>query len=475
MRGYAVTVEMLSRFRKPKERREIIERTKNGRVDVLIGTHAMISKNVEFRDLGLLIIDEEQRFGVAQKEKLREMTTNVDTLMLSATPIPRTLNMAMSGISDISVLDEAPGERRPVQTYVMEHDDGMITDAICRELDRHGQVLYLYNKIENIEFVADRIQTAIPHARVTFAHGRMEKEELEDIWQELVRGEIDVLVCTTIIETGVDLPNANTLIIENADNFGLSQLHQIRGRVGRSERQAYAYLTYRPGKALTEIAEKRLETIREFAEFGAGFKIALRDMEIRGVGNLLGPEQHGYIESVGYDLYVKLLNEAILEEKGEAIPERFEATVAISLSAHIPETYIPSAATRMEMYKKIAFVETVSDRLDLLDEFADRFGDPPKAVVRLVDVALIKAMLERSKIRKVEAKDGALNFYMDKPRLDIWAEVFAEIPFMSMVGAHAPYVHYKLKKGEETTAAAIKILTKYCEAEAADTPPSGDE
>lgn len=479
MRGYAVSVEMLSRFRKPKERREIIERTKNGRVDILIGTHAMISKNVEFRDLGLLIIDEEQRFGVAQKEKLREMTTNVDTLMLSATPIPRTLNMAMSGISDISVLDEAPGDRRPVQTYVMEHDDGMITDAICRELDRHGQVLYLYNKIENIEFVADRIQTAIPHARVTFAHGRMEKEELEDIWQELVRGEIDVLVCTTIIETGVDLPNANTLIIENADNFGLSQLHQIRGRVGRSERQAYAYLTYRPGKALSEVAEKRLETIREFAEFGAGFKIALRDMEIRGVGNLLGPEQHGYIESVGYDLYVKLLNEAILEEKGEAIPERFEATVAISLSAHIPETYIPSAATRMEMYKKIAFVETSGDRLDLLDEFADRFGDPPRAVVRLVDVALIKAMLERAKIRKVEARDGALNFYMDKPRLDIWAEVFAEIPSMSMIGANTPYVHYKLCRGEEATAAAIRILTKYCEAQTAidtGTPDaSGDE
>ncbi len=468
MRGYAVSVEMLSRFRKPKERREIIERTKRGRVDILIGTHAMISKNVEFRDLGLLIIDEEQRFGVAQKEKLREMTTNVDTLMLSATPIPRTLNMAMSGISDISVLDEAPGDRRPVQTYVMEHDDGMVIDAIRRELDRRGQVLYLYNKIEDIDFVADKIQCSLPEARIAVAHGRMEKDELEDIWQYLVRGEIDVLVCTTIIETGVDLPNANTLIIENADRFGLSQLHQIRGRVGRSERQAYAYLTYRPGKALSEVAEKRLETIREFAEFGAGFKIALRDMEIRGVGNLLGPEQHGYIESVGYDLYVKLLNEAILEEKGVPAPEKFEATVAIPVSAYIPEGYVPSAAARMEMYKKIAFVETNTDRMDVLDEFTDRFGDPPKPVVRLVDVALIKALLEKAKIRKVEAKDNRLTFYMEKPRLELWSVVFAELPAMSMIGVGAPLVVYKLHKGEDATAAAIKVLTKYCEAEESD-------
>ena len=475
MRGYAVSIEMLSRFRKPKERREIIDRTKRGRVDILIGTHAMISKNVEFRDLGLLIIDEEQRFGVAQKEKLREMTTNVDTLMLSATPIPRTLNMAMSGISDISVLDEAPGDRRPVQTYVMEHDDGMIHDAIRRELDRRGQVLYLYNKIEDIQFVADKIQYAIPNARVTYAHGQMEKEELEEIWQYLVRGEIDVLVCTTIIETGVDLPNANTLIIENADRFGLSQLHQIRGRVGRSERQAYAYLTYRPGKALSEIAEKRLETIREFAEFGAGFKIALRDMEIRGVGNLLGPEQHGYIESVGYDLYVKLLNEAILEEKGTPAPEKFEATVAIGVSAYIPEGYVTSAATRMEMYKKIAFVETESDRMDILDEFTDRFGDPPKPVVRLVDVALIKALLEKAKIRKVEAKDNRLTFYMEKPRLDIWSDVFAAFPTMSMIGVGAPLVVYRLHKGEEATAAAIKVLSKYCGAMGESDAPASEE
>ncbi len=463
MRGYAVSVEMLSRFRTPKQRKEIIDRTKRGRVDILIGTHSIISKSVEFRDLGLLIIDEEQRFGVAQKERLREMATDVDTLMLSATPIPRTLNMAMSGISDISVLDEAPGDRHPVQTYVMEHDDGIILDAISRELDRRGQVLYLYNKIEDIDLVAGRIQERLPEARVTYAHGRMEKEELEDIWQCLVRGEIDVLVCTTIIETGVDLPSANTLIIENADRFGLSQLHQIRGRVGRSERQAYAYLTYRPGKALSEVAEKRLEAIREFAEFGAGFKIALRDMEIRGAGNLLGPEQHGYIESVGYDLYVKLLNEAVLEENGESKPDVPTATVSINLSAYIPEGYIPSAAARMEMYKKIALVETAKDREDIIDEFCDRFGDMPLPVRRLVDVALTKALAERAGIRKVEVREGKISFLQEKPRLDIWSELFALFPRLSFLGVGSPLIVYKLHRSEEPCELCARILSKYVE------------
>ncbi len=461
MRGYAVSVEMLSRFRKPKERREIIDRVKKGRVDLLIGTHSIISRNVEFRDLGLLIIDEEQRFGVMQKERLRDMARNVDTLMLSATPIPRTLNMAMSGISDISVLDEAPGDRRPVQTYVMEHDDGLIDDAIRRELDRHGQVLYLYNRINDIDLVAGRIQQRLPDARVAYAHGQMEREELEDIWQYLVRGELDVLVCTTIIETGVDLPNANTLIIENAARFGLSQLHQIRGRVGRSERQAYAYLTYRPGKSMSEVAEKRLETIREFAEFGAGFKIALRDMEIRGAGNLLGAEQHGYIESVGYDLYVKLLNEAIIEERGDERPERFESTVVINLSAHIPEEYIPSAATRMEMYKKIALIETASDREDIIDEFTDRFGDMPRPTERLVNVALIKALAERARIRKVEYQQGRVSFITDKPRLEVWSEVFASFTQLSFVGVGSPLIVYRLKGAEDPTEVAVRVLTEY--------------
>ena len=349
MRSYPVTVEMLTRFKKPKEQSEIIRKVKRGETDILIGTHKLLSKKLEFRDLGLLIVDEEQRFGVAQKEKLKELAKNVDVLTLTATPIPRTLNMAMNGISDISVLDEAPEDRRPVQTYVLEHDDGIIYDAIRRELDRGGQVLYLYNKVETIDLVAARLAHDMPSARVAIAHGQMDKDELEDIWRLLVNGEIDILVCTTIIETGIDLPTANTLIIENADRFGLSQLHQIRGRVGRSERQAYAYFTYRPGKALTEVAEKRLSAIKEYAEFGAGFKIALCDLEIRGAGNLLGAEQHGYIDAVGYDLYVKLLNEAVLEEKGETRGPKTEAQIDMKISAHIPEEYIPTSAGRMEM------------------------------------------------------------------------------------------------------------------------------
>ena len=463
MRGYGVSVEMLSRFKKPKERAQIIARTAKGSVDLLIGTHAILSKNVTFRDLGLLIIDEEQRFGVVQKERLREMAKNVDTLMLSATPIPRTLNMSMSGINDISVLDEAPGERRPVQTYVLEHDEGIINDALRREISRGGQVLYLYNKIEDIDLVAGRISEALPEARVTYAHGKMEKEELEDIWQMLVRGEIDILVCTTIIETGVDLPNANTLVIENAERFGLSQLHQIRGRVGRSERQAYAYFTYRKGKHLNELAEKRLEAIKEFAEFGAGFKIALRDLEIRGAGNLLGAEQHGYIESVGYDLYIKLLNEAVLEERGQAKGDSFESQIIISLSAHIPEYYVKSSAARMEMYKKISFIETKEEREDLYDEFSDRFGEVPKTVERLLDVALAKALAQRARIKKIEHSAMKLTFVTEKPDLAVWSELFASNRALSFVGLGSPLIVYRLRKDEEPAAVAARIMSEYTE------------
>ena len=463
MRGYGVSVEMLSRFKKPRERADIISRTAKGSVDLLIGTHALLAKNVTFRDLGLLIIDEEQRFGVVQKERLREMAKNVDTLMLSATPIPRTLNMSMSGINDISVLDEAPGERRPVQTYVLEHDDEIIIDALRREQMRGGQTLYLYNKIEDIDLVAGRIAEALPEARVTYAHGKMEKDELEDIWQMLVRGEIDILVCTTIIETGVDLPNANTLVIENAERFGLSQLHQIRGRVGRSERQAYAYFTYRPGKHLNEVAEKRLEAIKEFAEFGAGFKIALRDLEIRGAGNLLGAEQHGYIESVGYDLYVKLLNEAVLEERGEKGIERFESQIVIGISAHIPEYYIKSSAARMEMYKKISFIESQEERDDLYDEFADRFGDVPRTVERLMDVALAKALAERARVKKIEHSGMRLTFVTERPDLAVWSELFAMERSLSFLGLGSPLIVYRLRKDEDPTAVAARIMSEYVE------------
>ena len=459
MNGYPVTVEMLSRFRRPKEQAEILRRVKRGDVDILIGTHKLLSRELEFRDLGLLVIDEEQRFGVSQKEKLREMAKNVDTLTLTATPIPRTLNMAMNGISDISILDEAPGERRPVQTYVLEHDNTVVFDAIRRELSRGGQVLYLYNKVEDISLLADRIAGEFPDARVAYAHGQMEKEELEDIWQSLVRGDIDIIVCTTIIETGVDLPSANTLIIENADRFGLSQLHQIRGRVGRSERQAYAYFTYRPGKALSEIAEKRLTAIKEYAEFGAGFKIALCDLEIRGAGNLLGAEQHGYIESVGYDLYVKILNEAVLEERGETIKPPKETKIDIKVSANIPEYYISSEAQRMEMYKKISHIETPEDELDIADEFMDRFGDMPRPTRRLLDVAIAKAIAEKADIDKVEWRGGDLVFIVKRPDLAIWSEVFSRWHGMRFAPT-GDRVIWRLANGEPAEAAA-KIMKDY--------------
>ena len=461
-RGYPVTVEMLSRFKKPREQAEILRKLKRGETDIIIGTHRLLSKQIEFRDLGLLIIDEEQRFGVAQKEKLKELAKNVDVLTLSATPIPRTLNMAMNGINDISILDEAPGERRPVQTYVLEHDDTVIFDAIRRELSREGQVLYLYNNIEKIDLVASKIMDALPEARVAVAHGKMEREELEDVWGMLVSGEIDILVCTTIVETGIDLPSANTLIIENADRFGLSQLHQIRGRVGRSARQAYAYFTYRPGKALTEIAEKRLSAIKEYAEFGAGFKIALCDLEIRGAGNLLGAQQHGYIDSVGYDLYVKLLNEAVLEERGEKKPDAKEAHIDLSVSAYIPESYIPSGSERMEMYKKISLITTPLDQSDVIDELCDRFGNMPKPVKRLVDVALMRAIAEGGGISRVEMRAGNLVFVIDSPNLAAWSEVFYRHRGLRLAPS-GDRVIYRLTSDEPTEIGAA-ILSDYYKA-----------
>ena len=466
MRGYPVTVEMLSRFKKPREQAEILRKVKRGECDILIGTHKLLSKSLEFRDLGLLIIDEEQRFGVAQKEKLREMAKGVDTLTLTATPIPRTLNMAMNGISDISILDEAPGERRPVQTYVLEHDDAVIYDALRREIERGGQVLYLYNRVEDIDLVAGRIMKALPDARVAYAHGQMEREELEDIWQMLVRGEIDILVCTTIIETGVDLPAANTLVIENADRFGLAQLHQIRGRVGRSERQAYAYFTYRVGKVLSEVAEKRLAAIREFAEFGAGFKIALRDLEIRGAGNLLGAEQHGYIDAVGYDLYIKLLNEAVLEESGAARPERREATVDMKISANIPESYIQNSAQRMEMYKKISLITSEEDARDVSDEFLDRFGDMPRVTERLIAVAVTKALATDAGIERVEAREDVLTFVTDRPDLAVWSEVFEKYKGMRFKTAGSTSVIYKYRG--DPAKIASEILGCYTQAKGRD-------
>ncbi len=404
-----VTVKMLSRFVPPSAQRKIVGDLKNGKVDMVIGTHRLISKDVEFKNIGLVIIDEEQRFGVAQKERLKELYPAVDVLTLSATPIPRTLNMAMSGLRDMSSIDEAPGDRQPVQSYVLEYNEGIIIDAVRKELRRSGQVYYLHNRVESIMQCAARLKERLPEAKIEVAHGKMSEDELSSVWKRLIEHEIDVLVCTTIIETGVDVPNANTLIIEDADRMGLSQLHQLRGRVGRSPRRAYAFFTFRRGKQLTDIAEKRLEAIRQYTEFGAGFKIAMRDLEIRGAGNILGGEQHGNMEAVGYDMYIRLLNDAINEEKGIETMQENECTVDLNISAYIPERYIESLPARLGIYKRIAAVASEEQRADVIDELCDRFGEPPRAVMGLIDIALLRNRASAIGIYEInEDKNGII-------------------------------------------------------------------
>ena len=463
MRSFPVHVDMLSRFRTHAQQQASVRKVRRGETDIIIGTHRLISKDVEFADLGLIIIDEEQRFGVAQKEKLKQIATNADILTLTATPIPRTLNMAMGGIVDMSVLEEAPGQRAPVQTYVLEYDEAIIMEAIRRELRRGGQVFYMYNRVEGIYNVANKISKAIPDARIAVAHGKMDREEIEEVWEDLIKGNVDILVCTTIIETGVDIPNANTLIIENADRFGLSQLHQLRGRVGRSTRHAYAYFTYRPDKNLTEIAEKRLCAIREYAAFGAGFKIALRDLEIRGAGNLLGAEQHGHMEAVGYDMYMKLLNEAVIEEKGEVPPPKPECSVDIRCDAFLSKSYIPSAPQRMDMYKKIARIETEEDYDDVLDELCDRYGEPGSAAVNLCRIGYIKALGSRANIRKIEEADGTVRLYphqMEAKPVTLLAAAYPMAGIKVLLG-NAPHVLLKVPRGERNTEFIREILEKY--------------
>lgn len=423
MEPFPVKVEMLSRFVSPVKQKEVLKNLANGNVDLLIGTHRMIGKDIKFKDLGLLIIDEEQRFGVAQKEKLKEKFPRVDVLTLSATPIPRTLNMAMSGIRDMSLLEEAPGERRPVQTYVVEYDFGILVEAMEKELARGGQCYYLHNNIDTIDHVATSIKKAIPDAVIGVAHGRMSEEQLSSVWEKLISGEIDILVCTTIIETGVDVANVNTLIIENADRMGLAQLHQIRGRVGRSSRRGYAYFTFTRGKELSEIATKRLEAIREYTEFGSGFKIAMRDLEIRGAGSLLGNRQHGHMESVGYDMYLKLLEEAVAEEKGERKPDEKERECLIDLpvDASIPENYITSTRQRLEMYKVIANIRSNDDANDVYDELTDRFGLPPAPVYGLVEIALMRNTALNLGIYEIKQSGQYVNFYLDEVKIEYLA------------------------------------------------------
>ena len=462
MRGFPVKVSYVSRFKSTGEQDATLRALRRGDIDIIVGTHRLLSSDVEFHDLGLVIIDEEQRFGVAHKEKLKQISKNVDVLTLTATPIPRTLNMAMTSIRDMSVLDEAPGDRLPVQTYVLEHDDVVIFEAIRRELRRGGQVFYLYNRVETIREKTARIARQFPEASVRFAHGQMEKGELADIWQALVDGEIDILVCTTIIETGVDVPNANTLIIENADRMGLAQLHQIRGRVGRSARRAYAYFTYPQGRVLTEVSAKRLQAIRDFTEFGSGFKIALRDLEIRGAGDVLGSRQHGHMESVGYDMYLKILNDAVLEEKGIVPKEKIECVINIGRDSYIPETYIPSAAQRIDIYKKIAAIENAQDVDDIADELLDRYGDLPSSVETLLSISLVRAMACECGFIQIDQEQNGVVIYPKELDVLAWSEMGGIYPGrIIMKPTEKPHVLCKGRRGEPVFAFLDGLLKNY--------------
>ena len=411
--GYPIKIELLSRFRSPKEQREILKKLKSGAIDILIGTHRLIGSDVSFKDLGLLIVDEEQRFGVRHKEKLKEKFVGVDVLTLSATPIPRTLNMALSGIRDMSMIEEPPKDRLPVQTFVVEEDDAIIADVLHKELRRGGSAFYLHNRVESIHSTAAKIARLVPEARIGIAHGKMAEDDLSAVFESLVEGEIDVLVCTTIIETGIDLPNCNTLIIEDADKMGLAQLYQIRGRVGRSSRRAYAYFLFKPQKVLTEVAAKRLSAIRDFTQFGSGFKIAMRDLEIRGAGSILGARQHGHMENVGYDMYIKLLKQAVAEKQGEkTISETADCLIDIRMNSFIPPDYIESEELRMEVYKLIASVDSEEAKSDVIDELIDRFGEPTPEVLGLIDVALYRKKAMLFGVTEIKETADAVTFYV---------------------------------------------------------------
>ena len=470
---HPVEIDVVSRFRTQTQMKDTLRRLEQGGIDLLIGTHRLFQKDVKFKDLGLLVIDEEQRFGVQHKEKLKELSKQVDVLTLSATPIPRTLNMALSGIRDMSTLEEPPMDRQPVQTYVLEHDWGVLSDAMRRELERGGQVYYLHNRVETITRTAARIKEMLGEdVAVAVAHGKMSQEELNDVMTRMSDGEVDVLVCTTIIETGIDIANANTLIIEDADHMGLAQLHQIRGRVGRSTRRAYAYLTYRRGKVLTEVASKRLGAIREFAEFGSGFKIAMRDLEIRGAGNVLGPEQSGFLLSVGYDMYLKLLEEAVLEERGEKPERPTECAADLSVAASIPDRYVPSPEQRMDLYRRIAAIRSEADADDVMDELIDRYGDPPRTVNNLISVALLRADAARNGISQIDQKGANLNFYLDQFDLQRVSALCGLEKYRSRLlfsAGERPYLALRLKKGEDALKFGRKLVEDYAKTAPAET------
>ncbi len=463
-RGFPVNIDVLSRFRTPTQQKRTLQSLRGGGVDLIIGTHKLLQKSVEFKDLGLLIVDEEQRFGVSHKERLKELSKGVDVLTLSATPIPRTLNMALSGIRDMSTIEEPPADRYPVQTFVMEHNNAILDDAIRREVKRGGQVYYLHNRVDTIDQCAGALRRRIPGLNVGVAHGQMGEDALGDVMHAMADGDIQVLVCTTIIETGLDIPNANTLIIENADRFGLSQLHQLRGRVGRSTRHAYAYFTYRPDKNLTEIAEKRLSAIRDFAEFGSGFKIAMRDLEIRGAGNLLGAEQSGHMMSVGYDMYLKLLDEAVLEERGEK-PKAPDCTADLNVTANVDKEYVSRGEERMDLYRRMAAIRSQEDADDLLDEIIDRYGEPPKGVLNLIDVALLRAQAQQAGIQDIRQKAGDVLFTLTNLDFEAVSRMCADPDYKNRVlfvaTAKLPTLRLKLSSGVDSLKQSKVFVERY--------------
>ena len=463
MQEYPIRVDILNRFKTPKEQKETVKKLELGEIDILVGTHRVLSKDVKFKNLGLLIIDEEHRFGVKAKEQIKEYKNSVDVLTMTATPIPRTLHMSIVGMRDMSVIYEPPQNRKPVQTYVLEYDPEVIKEAITRELERDGQVFYLFNNVENILKKADEIRNLVPEAKVDLAHGKMSGAELENIMQDFVDKKTNVLVCTTILGSGIDIPNANTIIVENADRLGLAQLYQIRGRVGRSDKQAYAYITYKRDKMLTEVADKRLKAIKEFTEFGSGFKIAMRDLEIRGAGSLMGEVQHGHMEQVGYDMYCKLLDEVVKEIRGEAVVEEVDVQIELDVSSYIPDEFIENSSLKIEIYQTIALCKNEEDILNVTDEIIDRFGKMPKEIENLLDIARIKILCREKSILKVSQRDMNILFFFEQDKFNIDIVDKLMKTFRNRIKfspAQMPYITFKLQDKNDTLEECKDFLKK---------------
>ncbi|CDC31513.1 transcription-repair coupling factor [Clostridium sp. CAG:508] len=466
MQEFAINVELLNRFKTKKEQDEIIKKLKLGEVDVVVGTHRLLSEDVNFKDLGLLIIDEEHRFGVKDKEKIKKLRTNIDVLTMTATPIPRTLHMSIVGVRDMSVIYEPPHNRKPVQTYVLEYDQEVITEAITKEIERDGQVFYLFNQVEGIEKKANEISMLVPEAKVGFAHGKMSGRELEEIMESFINQEINVLVCTTILESGIDIPNANTIIVENADRLGLAQLYQIRGRVGRSDKQAYAYVTYKRDKLLSEVADKRLKAIKEFTEFGSGFKIAMRDLEIRGAGSMLGEMQHGHMEQVGYDTYCKLLDEVIKEMQGIEVVEEQDVQIDLAVSSYIPDNFIENSSQKIEIYQNIALCRTEEELQNVIDEVIDRYGRLPKELENLIDIARIKQLARKANILKIAQRENGIVFYFVKEKIkpEMVNTLITKYPMLvKFSNAVEPYVTLRIKENEDIIEKAKEFLNTVIE------------